>query len=285
MFALSNGYFGVRGTFDEGMPAHSPGVFVSGFHEQWPILHAEAAYGLARTGQTIVNVPDATMLRLYVDDEPLFVATARMREYSRILDMRAGTLTRELVWETAAGKRVRGALLPDRVARAPASDGGHLRGRAARALGADRDLVDDPQPPGRASAPRARAWPSADPRHATSLPHRVLNAEVVSSAGRSDAARVSDDQQSHDARRRRRPRDREHRRTASWASALDGDIGEAVLTADATARRADPDHQVHHLPVLTLGCLARAGGAVRADARSRDPRRTGGAAGLPARGA
>ena len=27
VFALSNGYLGVRGTFDEGRPAHSPGVF------------------------------------------------------------------------------------------------------------------------------------------------------------------------------------------------------------------------------------------------------------------
>jgi hypothetical protein len=27
-------------------------------------------------------VPDATVLRLYVDDEPLFVATARMAQYA-----------------------------------------------------------------------------------------------------------------------------------------------------------------------------------------------------------
>ena len=141
VFALSNGYVGVRGTFDEGRPARAPGAFVNGFHEEWPILHAEEAYGLARTGQTIVNVPDATMLRLYVDDEPLFVATARLRQYARILDMRAGTLTRELVWETGGGKAGRGSLVPHRVARAPPPDGGHLRGGAARAIGADRDLV------------------------------------------------------------------------------------------------------------------------------------------------
>ena len=106
VFALSNGYVGVRGAFDEGRPAHSPGVFVNGFHEEWPILHAEEAYGLARTGQTIINVPDATTFRLYVDDEPLFVATARLPHYARTLDMRAGTLTRDLVWETAGGKQV-----------------------------------------------------------------------------------------------------------------------------------------------------------------------------------
>ena len=82
MFALSNGYLGVRGTFEEGRPAWSPGTFVNGFHETWPIVHAEEAYGLARSGQTIVNVPDATVLELFVDDEPLFLPTARLREYA-----------------------------------------------------------------------------------------------------------------------------------------------------------------------------------------------------------
>jgi len=105
-FSLSNGYVGIRGTFDEGRPAHTPGTFVNGFHETWPIVHTEDAYGLARSGQTIVNVPDATILRLYVDDEPLYVPTARLRRYERVLDMRAGTLCRELDWSTASGKHV-----------------------------------------------------------------------------------------------------------------------------------------------------------------------------------
>ena len=43
----------------------------TGFHETWPIRHAEEAYGFARTGQTIVNAPDAKLMKLYVDDEPL----------------------------------------------------------------------------------------------------------------------------------------------------------------------------------------------------------------------
>jgi alpha,alpha-trehalose phosphorylase len=105
--ALSNGYLGVRGIHDEGRPASAPGVFVNGFHETWPIIHAEDAYGLARVGQTIVNVPDATIIELYVDDEPLFIPTARMPEYRRILDLRNGVLTRELLWATPSGKHAR----------------------------------------------------------------------------------------------------------------------------------------------------------------------------------
>ena len=92
---------------DEGRPVLAPGMFINGFHETWPIIHAEDAYGLARVGQTIVNVPDATIIELYVDDEPLFVPTARTPEYRRVLDMRNGVLTRDSLWATPSGKHVR----------------------------------------------------------------------------------------------------------------------------------------------------------------------------------
>ena len=105
--ALSNGYIGVRGCPDEGRPVLAPGMFINGFHETWPSIHAEDAYGLARVGQTIVNVPDSTIIELYVDDEPLFLPTARTPEYLRVLDMRNGVLTRELVWATPSGKHAR----------------------------------------------------------------------------------------------------------------------------------------------------------------------------------
>jgi alpha,alpha-trehalose phosphorylase len=106
IFAVANGFIGMRGTFEEGRPAHAPGTFVAGFHETWKILHAEEAFGLARTGQTMVNVPDATVIKLYVDDEPLFLPTARLSAYERVLDLRAGVLTRELTWATAGGRQV-----------------------------------------------------------------------------------------------------------------------------------------------------------------------------------
>ena len=56
-----------------GPPVHAHGTFVNGFHETWPIHHAEPAFGFARTGQTIVNVPDIKVMKLYVDDEPLML--------------------------------------------------------------------------------------------------------------------------------------------------------------------------------------------------------------------
>lgn len=107
LFSVGNGYLGLRGNFSESRDAYFDGTFVNGFHETWPILHAEEAYGFARIGQTIVNVPDPKVIRLYVDDEPLQLSTADLLEYERSLDFREGVLRRELLWRTPGGKRVR----------------------------------------------------------------------------------------------------------------------------------------------------------------------------------
>ncbi len=106
LFAQANGYLGMRANPEEGREAHSHGTYINGFHETWDIQHAEDAFGFARTGQTIVNVPDTKLIKLYVDDEPLVLSTAELLSYERSLDFRSGVLTRELTWLTPAGKRV-----------------------------------------------------------------------------------------------------------------------------------------------------------------------------------
>ncbi len=107
LFAVANGYLGMRGNVEEGRESYAHGTFVNGFHETFTIQHAEEAFGFARVGQTMVNVPDAKLIRLYVDDEPLLLSIADLDEYDRTLDFRAGRLSRSLVWRTPAGKRVR----------------------------------------------------------------------------------------------------------------------------------------------------------------------------------
>ena len=106
VFAVGNGYLGLRGNHPEGRHAHEQGTFINGFHEIFPIRHAEQAFGLAEVGQALVNAPDAKVMRVYVDDEPLTLETADMREYERALDMRAGVLTRHVRWTTPSGKDV-----------------------------------------------------------------------------------------------------------------------------------------------------------------------------------
>ncbi len=179
VFALGNGFVGVRGSFEEGRPALCPGTFVSGFHETWPIVHAEEAPALAKTGQTIVNVPDATILKLYVDDEPFFLPTARTHDYSRVLDMRAGTLTRELVWATGAGKHVK-----VRSRRIVSLEHRHLVAMTyeVTVLDAAAPVVISSLVLERQDAHLAEGAPEyrpGDPRLATALPHRVLNVQAA----------------------------------------------------------------------------------------------------------
>ncbi|RHW26488.1 glycoside hydrolase family 65 protein [Nocardioides immobilis] len=107
LFSVGNGYLGLRGNYSESRDAHVDGTYINGFHETWPILHAEEAYGFARVGQTIVNAPDAKVIRLYVDDEPFQMSLADLLEYERALDFRSGMLSRDLVWRTPGGKEVR----------------------------------------------------------------------------------------------------------------------------------------------------------------------------------
>ncbi|MBD3942897.1 glycoside hydrolase family 65 protein [Microbacterium sp. NEAU-LLC] len=107
LFAVGNGYLGMRGNHPEGRFAHEHGTFINGFHETFPIRHAEQAYGFAEVGQTIVNAPDAKVMRVYVDDEPLSLDVADVREYERVLDMRDGVLRRHILWVTPSGKEVR----------------------------------------------------------------------------------------------------------------------------------------------------------------------------------
>ena len=38
------------------------GTFINGFYEEWPIVYSEAAYGFARTGQTMLNVTDSKII-------------------------------------------------------------------------------------------------------------------------------------------------------------------------------------------------------------------------------
>jgi alpha,alpha-trehalose phosphorylase len=103
LFTVANGYLGMRGNPEEGRDAHAHGTFINGFHETWSIRHAESAFGFARTGQTLVNVPDAKVLKIYVDDEPLLIGTADLEHYERVLDFTDGTLCRSLVWRTPSG--------------------------------------------------------------------------------------------------------------------------------------------------------------------------------------
>jgi alpha,alpha-trehalose phosphorylase len=107
MLALGNGYLGMRGCPEEGGPSAENSTLINGFHETHPILYGEEAYGFAKIGQTIVGVTDSKIIKLFIDDEPFWLPDANIVHYDRRLNMKSGTLDRDILWETPAGKQVR----------------------------------------------------------------------------------------------------------------------------------------------------------------------------------
>src|ERR1700747_2987732 len=106
MLALGNGYLGMRGCPEEGGPNAENGTLINGVYENRPIVYGEEAYGFAKTGQTIFSVTDSKIIKLFVDDEPFWLPNANLLSYDRRLNMKSGTLDREILWETPSGKQV-----------------------------------------------------------------------------------------------------------------------------------------------------------------------------------
>ncbi|MBC7453827.1 MAG: glycoside hydrolase family 65 protein [Massilia sp.] len=114
LFALGNGYVGLRGNHEDGYsgPAGTSldGSYLNGFYESEPIVYPEAAFGLAKTNQFMLNVPNAKGIALSLGDECFDVLSANLAgslsNYQRSLDFRSGLLVRSLEWTAPSGRQV-----------------------------------------------------------------------------------------------------------------------------------------------------------------------------------
>jgi alpha,alpha-trehalose phosphorylase len=109
LLAVGNGYLGMRA--DHTPDPQSSGTFVNGFHETFEIQHAENAYGLARTGQTLLEAPDGKSIELRVDDEVLRLDPnaedrSAIANFNRAIDFRTGVLSSSFVWHLRDGGTV-----------------------------------------------------------------------------------------------------------------------------------------------------------------------------------
>ena len=107
VFALSNGHIGWRGNLDEGEPHGLPGTYLNGVFALRPLPYAEPGYGFPESGQTVINVTNGKLIRLYVDDEPFDIRYGELRAHERELDFRKGVLNRSAEWVSPAGQAVR----------------------------------------------------------------------------------------------------------------------------------------------------------------------------------
>lgn len=110
-FALSNGYIGTRGTFEEAYPfdidTGLEGNFVNGFYESEKIRYGEANFGSPLLSQSLLNLPNLKETHVFLDGEIFDMRNGSVEEYSRTLHMRDGILERRLIWTSPQGKRAR----------------------------------------------------------------------------------------------------------------------------------------------------------------------------------
>jgi alpha,alpha-trehalose phosphorylase len=134
VFALSNGHIGLRGNLDEGDPHGVPGTYLNSVYELRPLAYGERGYGFSESGQTVINVTNGKVFRLLVDDEPFDVRYGTLDAHRRSLDLRAGTLEREVEWHSPAGDgiRVRSTRMVS------------LSQRAVAAIAYEVEPIDDP---------------------------------------------------------------------------------------------------------------------------------------------
>lgn len=92
LFCIGNGFIGSRGTFEEGYPNENPLTLVSGLFDDVPIYHTELA--------SIANWVDLTFI---IDGEPFRLDRGRLLYYNRTLNLRTGTLCRNVRWRSPGG--------------------------------------------------------------------------------------------------------------------------------------------------------------------------------------
>jgi maltose phosphorylase len=108
IFSLANEYMGVRGYFDEGYSGDQLiGSYVNGVWSEIDIKHAVMYKGLATNWTFMVNAVDWLYTRISLDGETLDLAKSSFDNFTRTLDLRNGIYTREFVWTTQSGKKLK----------------------------------------------------------------------------------------------------------------------------------------------------------------------------------
>lgn len=109
-FALSNGYIGTRGTYEEGydysVEEGLEGNFINGFYESEDIRYGEWNFGFPTKSQSLLNLPNAKTVKIILDGEEMDMRKGCMEQYSRSLDMLHARLVRTFIWTFENGKKI-----------------------------------------------------------------------------------------------------------------------------------------------------------------------------------
>lgn len=93
LFALSNGYLGIRGSFEEGTKTTLPYLYVNGVFDKSETFMRELA-----------ALPNWLGIRLYVEKELIGIENCEIMEFSRVLDMKHAVLSKQYVLKDRKGR-------------------------------------------------------------------------------------------------------------------------------------------------------------------------------------
>ena len=106
LFTLANGYLGVRGNFEEGVPQNIPstkGTYINAFFESEEIKYGEKLFGFPDKSQSIVNLIDAQSITISINDEKFSLFEGELIDYTRHIDFREAVAHRNIHWKSPKG--------------------------------------------------------------------------------------------------------------------------------------------------------------------------------------
>jgi len=108
IFSLANEFMCVRGYFEEGYSGdHLLGSYFSQLYEMLDVKYPQVFKGFITEAAAMITAVDWLYTRITIDGETLDLATAEFSDFRRTLDMREAILTREFIWTTRGGKRLK----------------------------------------------------------------------------------------------------------------------------------------------------------------------------------
>lgn len=107
VFALGNGYLGLRGTYDERDDAigETSGMYINSIFETEPIVHPWYCKGFAENEEYTVNLCDWRIIEVFIDGEKACFSNG-LTNHRRRLDFERGEIVRTFEYTSRSGKTV-----------------------------------------------------------------------------------------------------------------------------------------------------------------------------------
>lgn len=109
LFSTANGYLGIRGNLEEGVPKDYQsirGSYINGVYGLVDITYGENCYGFPQTGETIINLFDAQGIQLIIDGDAFSMYEGKVLSLNRELNITSGVAKRIVEWVSPKGHRL-----------------------------------------------------------------------------------------------------------------------------------------------------------------------------------